>query len=225
MDSSQGQGEASASGTSTEVGGAKFNVNGSEYATAESNPTGRDALAAAGFQPPDEHVLISVLRPGTRSIGLEEHIARAEEFYAFRADRSFNFTIEGKGYEWGASKISEALLRDLSGIADDMVLTLERNGQQIELDDGQEIDLGGAGTEHLRSRKELVTVCFNGAEVSIPRGTYSTEQLMVILGVEPGYLLNMLNHKGELETLKPGQKVKIRKGIKFISQAPCGGSS
>jgi hypothetical protein len=73
--------------------------------------------------------------------------------------------------------------------------------------------------------KGLVTVCFNNEEVQIPRGTYTTEQLSAVLGVEPGYLLNMMGPDGQLETLKPGQRIKVRKGLKFISQAPCGGSS
>ena len=62
-------------------------------------------------------------------------------------------------------------------------------------------------------------------EKTIPRGTYTTEQLIQVLGVEAGYLLNLVNRNGQLVTLRPGETTKVRKGMKFISQVPCGGSS
>ncbi len=103
---------------------------------------------------------------------------------------------------------------------------LEHNGQLgLELDEGSEINLGHGGTEHLRSMKGHVTVCFNGPDKEIPRKTYTTEQLIELLGVEKGYLLNMMGHDKQLQTLTPGQRIKACKGHKFISQAPCGGSS
>lgn len=56
-------------------------------------------------------------------------------------------------------------------------------------------------------------------------GTYTTEELVRVLGVEPGYVLNIVNPHGQLEPLKPGQKIRVKKGMKFVSQVPCGGSS
>lgn len=189
---------------------------------------GRAVLNAGGLVPPDEHVLIEATRPGSRSVGLDERIGTASgaEFYAFRADRTFSFTIDGKGYEWGASKLLVTWARGLACLSDDMALFLKGHGSpDRELEDADEIDLGHGGTEHLRSAKGLVRVWIDGVEKEIPRGTYTTEQLITLLGVEAGYLLNVIDKDGQLIPLKPGETVKVKKGTKFISQVPCGGSS
>lgn len=203
-------------------------VNGTAFALHTAKPKGRDVLAAAGQEPVDEHILIQVVRPGSRSVGLDERVGlgpQRNEFYAFRADRVLNFTVDERGYEWGEATIAEARIRDLSGIGEDMVLILKRKGQpDLELDEGSALDLGGSGVEHLRTAKGMVTVSYNGADVQIPRGTYTTEQLKAIFGVEPGYELDIMEGQ-HLRTLKPGEKIKVRKGLKFISQVPCGGSS
>jgi hypothetical protein len=72
--------------------------------------------------------------------------------------------------------------------------------------------------------KSLVTVYLDGAEKHIPHGSYTTEELITVLGVEDGYLLNLLDN-GQLRPLQPGQKMAVKKGMQFISQVPCGGSS
>ncbi len=204
-------------------------INGRHVELSQSPLLGRQVLGTAGFNPADDHVLIEVVRPGSRTIGLDEAIVvhgASLELHAFRSDRVFNFTIDGRGYVWGSPVIAEERLRNLSGIAEDHILVLEHSGQPgLELDEGAEINLGQGGTEHLRSIKGQVTVCFNGPDREIPRKTYTTEELIEVLGVERGYLLNMMGHDKQLQTLKPGQHVAVRKGHKFVSQAPCGGSS
>ena len=55
--------------------------------------------------------------------------------------------------------------------------------------------------------------------------TAITEQLIKILGVPTGYLLNFLNAAGQLVTLKPDEMLRLRQGMKFFSQVPCGGSA
>ena len=105
-------------------------------------------------------------------------------------------------------------------------------GFDIALDGG--FELGGrsvgaaleAGTEHLRIGKRLVTVYLdNEVEKRIPSGTYTTEELISVLGVEAGYLLNVLDPQGKLVLLEPKQKTTVREGMNFFSQVPCGGSS
>lgn len=197
---------------------------------ADPSPDGRQILSAAGFDPADEHVLIERLRHGTRSIGLDEPVDLRQDgreaFDAFRSDRIFNFTIDGRGYEWGAPVVTELHLRELAAVSDDEVLVLERRDEEDrDLGPGDEVKLGTAGTEHLRTAKRLVTVYLDGVEKKIPRGTYTTEELIKLLGVAPGYLLNMVDATGQLVTLQPGQHVRVKGGMKFYSQVPCGGSS
>ena len=87
------------------------------------------------------------------------------------------------------------------------------------------LDLGQAGTEHLHTEKRLITVFFENDPREIPRGTYTTEQLKKLFGVQQGYVLEFINEEGQLTPMKPEQKVRVKEGMKFFEQVPCGGSS
>jgi hypothetical protein len=164
-------------------------------------PDGRQILSAAGFDPADEHVLIQRMHHGTRSIGLDEPVDLREEgreaFDAFRSDRTFTFTLDARGYEWGAGVITEPQLRELAAVAPEDVLLLERQDEpDRELGPGDAVNLGASGTEHLRTAKKLITVFLDGVAKKIARGTYTTEQLIQLLGVTTGYLLNVVDASG-----------------------------
>ncbi len=77
---------------------------------------------------------------------------------------------------------------------------------------------------HVDTEKQLVTVFFKNEKFQIAPGDYTTEQLIALFPIEPGYLLN-LKEDGELVTLKPGQKTIVKNGMHFYSQVPGGGSS
>jgi hypothetical protein len=204
-------------------------VNGREFELPEANPDGRRILLTSGFEPPDDHVLIELLRHGTRSVELEEEVdlqgPELKVFRAFRSDRLYLFTLDGHGYEWGEAVITEKELRTLAAIPDDRVLVLEHSGgEELILGPAALINLAEQGTEHLRTELRLVRVFINDNERLIPRGDHTTEELLKLLDVTPGYLLNVLDH-GQLKTLQPGQVVDVKEGMKFYSQAPGGGSA
>ena len=208
----------------------RITVNGVEVKLADPVPVGGQILGESGFLPAGDHVLIQLLCHGTRSVGLDEPVDLRKEggeaFRAFESDRIFRFTIDGRGYEWGAAKIAEAELRLAAGVCDDGVLVLVRDGKETTLTTQDIVELGEAGTEHLRTGKRLVTLCLdNDVAKTIPIGTYSTEELVSLLGVEAGYLLNVLDGQGKLVLLEPNQKTTVMEGMKFFSQVPCGGSS
>jgi hypothetical protein len=73
--------------------------------------------------------------------------------------------------------------------------------------------------------KALVEVYIDDIPKEIPRGTYTTEELLKLLDVKPGYLLNLLDEKGQLKPLEPGEQVHVNQGMRFYSQAPGGGSA
>ena len=186
-------------------------------------------LDEAGFRPAEDHVLIQLLLPGTRSVGLDEEVDLrgdgSDAFRAFKSDRIFRFTIDDRGYEWGVAKITEPELRRIAVVEGDGTLVLERDGKAIELAADDIIELGQTGTERLRVVK-FVTVYLNGdVEKKIPSGAYKTEELIRVLGVEAGYVLDILDDKGKLEALPPGQTTQVRAGMKFFSHVPAGGSS
>jgi hypothetical protein len=205
-------------------------VNGQELRLTDPVPDGRGILTTAGFIPADAHVLIQLLRHGTRSIELDEEVDIREEgreaFRAFRSDRIFRFTVDERGYEWGAPTITEAELRDIAGVDEDEVLVLELEDEQDrDLAAGEQITFAGEGAERLRTAKRLVTVYIDDTPKKIARGVYTTERLIDALSVQPGYLLNVVNAAGQLVTLQPGEHLRVREGMKFFSQVPCGGSS
>lgn len=205
-------------------------VNGKRVALGDSLVDGRKVLRKAGFNPSDEHVLIELMHPGSQSRGLDEDISlqatKPKAFRAFASDRTFNFTIDEIGYEWGGSEISVSELHEISGVSREQVFILEREDEPdaVLAEDGK-IVLTGKGTEHLRSGKRTVTVRYNHNPFELERRIYSTEELLVIFGVPAGYILDQVKPDGSFNELKPGERVKVREGMEFVSHAPCGQSS
>ena len=54
--------------------------------------------------------------------------------------------------------------------------------------------------------------------------TESGQELLVLLQVPPGYLLNLATEDG-LTPLKPQQRIRVKDGLRFFTQVPAGGSS
>ena len=213
------------------VGGdGKFviNVDDIQLQLAEPVLEGRRILDEAGFRPAEGYVLIQLLLPGTRSVGLDESIDLREKgsevFRTFKSDRIFRFTIDDRGYEWGVAKITEPELRRIAVVDSNGMLVLERDGKAIELAADDIIELGETGTERLRV-VEFVTVYLNNVEKKIPSGAYKTEKLIRVLGVEAGYVLDVLDEQGKLDPLQPGQTTQVKAGMKFFSHVPAGGSA
>jgi hypothetical protein len=204
-------------------------VNDTVVKFSDATPPGERILDKAGLKPPGDYVLIQIMAHSSRSVGLDETVdltaQGTEVFRAFKSDRIFRFTLNGHGYEWGIAKIAEPELRLIGHIRDDEIVVLDRDGHDLDLGPGDVVDLGGAGTEHLHTEKRLITVYFENDPREIPRGTYTTEQLKQMFGVQDGYILEVINEEGHLTPLKPGQKVKVKDGMRFFEQVPCGGSS
>jgi len=193
-------------------------------------PSVRQVLSKAGYDPADECILIARLQHNTRALGLDETIdlrkPGEEEFFAFRSDRNYRFTLEEQGCDWAEAKISEIDLRYIARAGDDRLLVLEREDvADLVLAPGEIVTLSDAGTEHIRVVSRLITVFLNDDAKKIPRGKYTTEELIAALGVEAGYLLNVVDEHGQLRTLQPGQSLRVKDGMHFFSQVPCGGSA
>ena len=190
---------------------------------------GRQILDEAKLRPTEDYVLIQLLLPGTRSVGLDEAVDFRQKgnraFRAFKSDRIFRFTVDNMGYEWGVAKIPEPELRRIAVVDGDGTLAVERDGKITELAPNDILELGDAGTERLRV-VEIVTVYLNSKiEKQIPSGSYKTEELIRVLGVEAGYVLDVLDERGKLEPLQPGQTTQVRTGMRFFSHVPAGGSA
>lgn len=218
-------------GNGVRVGGdGEFVISVDDVRLQVSEPVldGQRILDEAGFRPAEDHVLIQLLLPGTRSVGLDESVdlrQGSRVFRAFKSDRIFRFTVEDVGYEWGVAKITEAELRCIAVVGGDPPLVLERGGKAIELAADGIVELGETGTEHVRV-VELVTVTLdNEVEKKTPSGPYKTEELIRVLGVQAGYVLDVLDGQGKLNALQPGQTIQVKADMKFVSHVPAGGSS
>lgn len=205
-------------------------VNGAVINFQDPMPTASQILSEAGFIPTDDHILIRLVKGSSNALGSNEPVdLRNEEsakFLAFKGDRIFRLTVDGEGFEWGHGTISESELRNLAMVKDDKVLMLEhRDKPDRELGCNDQVTLTNAGTEHIRTTKKLIAIVIDGVKKQIDPSFYTTEQLIDILGIEAGYLLNVLSDDGQLKTLNSGERVLVRESMKFFSQVPCGGSS
>lgn len=117
-------------------------------------------------------------------------------------------------------------MRRIAAVEDANQLVLKSASKDIVLTDEDVVELSESGTEHIYTTKRLVTVYLDtDIEQKIPCGIYTTEDLIRVLDVEDGYLLNVLDADGKLVPLQPGQETTVKDGMKFFSQVPQGGSS
>ncbi len=207
----------------------EITVNGRSVLLTNVEPIGSQILAEAGFEPVDEHVLIERGKIGSQLISLDERVdlrsIDVARFYAFRTGEVFTFTVNEHGFQWGRSSITEPELREFAGVPDEDVLIQEEGDDEPRiLNPADRVELGTSGTEHLKTEKRLVTVFVDNIEKHIPRGIYTTEELLVVLEVQPGYLLNLATDTG-LMPLKPQQRLRVKDGMHFFTQVPGGGSA
>lgn len=192
-------------------------------------PTGGQILKAANKLPPHQYVLIQLLERSSRSIGLDEVVEvkgdGIELFRSFVGDRIFRLLVDSNDYDWGAEAISESDLREIAAIPEEFAIELVQDDTSRVLERGEVVSLDGKGVERFRRVMHLVKVYLGEVEHRIPAGVYTTEQLIQILGVKPGYLLNVLDEDGNLVTLVPNQKVRVVDCLRFVEQVPCGGAS
>jgi hypothetical protein len=195
----------------------------------DPTPKGEHILDKAGLKPAGDYALIQLMRHSSQSVGLDEEVdlrvEGTEAFRAFKTAEIFRFTLNGHSYEWGVEKVPEPELRAIGHVPNDEVLVLERDGAEVDLTTTDVLNLGQGGTEHLHTEKLLITVFFENKPREIPRGTYTTEQLKKLFGVQDGYVLEFINEEGQLTPLKPEAKLRVKEGMKFFEQVPCGGSS
>lgn len=218
-------------GTMPDSAGPKyaFSVNDISHKSADPQLTGRDILRKAGFDPASDHVLIQVTVPGSHSVGLDEVVDLAEDgreiFRAFASDRIFTFTVDERGYEWGARTISEAELRSVAGTPEKKTFVLERGDEPDRvINAGDEVDLGERGTERIRTTTAYVTIVVEAEPHKWPKGDKITYAQVVTLAFpdfpqHPERTYSVTYRKGEGQhhegVLAPGNSVKVKDGMEF----------
>lgn len=194
--------------------------------------TGRQIAEAAGFNAIDEVIVLQQLNNGSlEEIRPEELVDLAqpgvERFFVIEGDATYRFLLDGLKLEWPRAKVNASTLLHLARKGDEfeVVQQLEDAPDKV-LDDDDEVDLSHKGTEHFKTRKasKLIKVLYNEQPFELNKGTYTTEKLIEIFKVEPGYILDLWVD-GKLVELKPGEEIKLKAGMHFTSHPPRGQSS
>lgn len=194
--------------------------------------TGRQIAEAAGFNSIDEVIVLQQLTSGAlEELRPEELVDLAqpgvERFFVIEGDATFCFFLDGLKLEWPRSEVNASTLLRIARKGDEfeVVQQLEDAPDKV-FDDGDVVDLTHKGTEQFKTRKvsKLIEVLYNEQPFELAKGTYTTEQLIAIFKVEPGYLLDLWVD-GKLVELKPGQEIKLKAGMHFTSHPPRGQSS
>lgn len=206
-----------------------FRVNGCVLPISDTLMTGRQVRTEAGFDPASEYSLILIEDRGTRSIGLDEKIeidrAGNTEFQVFESDRVFSFTVDERGYEWGAERIDVNELRRFAHIRKDRELVLDGDEDEV-LAPGSVLDLARRGAERIRSRPvrpKTVIIIVNGREKAVPSGSINYERIVELaFGSSAPAVTHTVNWRlrdGDEGSLLAGQSVAVREGMIFTATA------
>ena len=199
----------------------------------DSKVTGHQIVHGAGFRPADEAIVLQQLRDGgMEEIRLEELVdlktAGIERFFVMTGDRTYRLIVDGLRLEWPRAQLSGEAIRELAGRDEhfEVVQELEDTPDRV-IEEDEMVSLQGGGTEKFKTRQaqRLITVFYGEQPYEMPRGVYTTEQLRKEFRVEDGYVLALITADGDFDELKPGQKLRLKNGMKFASYAPCGQSS
>ena len=213
----------------------EVNIDGESYHTDDPILTGNQLLKLVKKKSKDS-IVYELLDDGemeqispTETTDLRKY--GVEKYITFDTDRVFRFQLNDVGLEWGAPQITGKALKKLAGVNhkehdlwqyfDDSAPVLIKNKDMVSFTPD--------GVEEFKTRpakKKTVTVYYSGDHTpfEIEKGKYTTEQLLNIFDAPEGYILQLIVD-GEFVTLAPGETIKIKKDMEFISHAPMGASS
>jgi hypothetical protein len=121
---------------------------------ADPVPIGRQIIAAAGLNPHEDYSLFAILPSGEfEDVRLDELFdlrgRGSERFIAFKTDREFKFTLDGRQIVWGKPSILGNDLYFLADADDDTAVFLNAcGGEACLIDSADTVDLTEPGIEH-----------------------------------------------------------------------------
>lgn len=203
----------------------EFTVDGMPYGTVDKVLDGSQIREAAGKSPASEFVLIQIVSRSGRSVGLQEEMTleagHPATFLSFQSDRVFNFTVDERGWEWGASTITAADIYLHAGIDDDRELVLDSDADSVIAPDG-EVALDTKGVERIRSREaKTVTIKVNGRPRVVEKRRHSYREIAAIAYPNPDfdgfsytttYLHGVNGAEGDLVE---GETITVKNGMVF----------
>lgn len=179
--------------------------------------TGRQLLVAAGFRPPEEHLLFQVLDDGAlEERRLDESIALSEKdadrFIAFRSDRSFRVEIDERRFEWGAPELTGLTAKQIVGADPACVgIWLERRSSpDLFVPDTDVVKLSMEGVEKLHTGPVFL-LRIEGKEYQWPEPVIKPAQIAALGGWDPAQGVQQIDlATNEARTLKPDEVVDLK---------------
>ena len=157
-------------------------VDGDTITTEDPKLTGRQVRNLAGASPASDYILIMIADSAAQSVGLDrsvhlDEIASPVVFRLFQSDRTYTFTANERGFEWGDAAIDADEIRSIAGIPDDHDLILDSDGDRI-IGDDEVVRLKGEGVERILSRPaahQSITIIVNTRPktISVRRLTFA----------------------------------------------------
>ncbi|MER8478588.1 multiubiquitin domain-containing protein [Mesorhizobium sp. M1148] len=202
-----------------------YKLDGRVIATNDAIISGREVRTIGGLNPASGYILIQIADGSTRSIGLEEPTDLRQmpqpEFLSFEGDRTFSLTVNERGWEWGAAKLSAADIYRYASIDEELELILDSAGDAVIPADG-EVTLGGQGVERIRSREaKTVVIKVNGRPRTVPKKKLSYREVALLAYPDADfekfkytitYLKGVHGAEGDLVE---GEKIEVKNGMVF----------
>ena len=187
--------------------------------------TGRQLLEAAGFRPPEEHLLFQVLDNGAlEERRLDETVElcekKTERFIVFKSDRSFRIEVDRRRFEWGAPELTGLIAKQMVGA--DPVCTgiwLERRDEpDLFIQDDDIVKLEPEGVERLRTGP-VFSLWIEDKEFQWPEQTITTKQIAELGGWDPSLGVQQIDlATNEARTLKPDEVVDLKNLKRFAKK-------
>ncbi|MEL6951086.1 MAG: multiubiquitin domain-containing protein [Pseudomonadota bacterium] len=157
---------------------------------ADATPTGAQVLEAFGRHPVNAYVLLLLDRTGLHEVTPDEVIdigdRRAERFFAFRSDRLWLASLDDQRFPWGASSITEDLLRLIFRVPTERQIVLSREHEpDCVLEVGQSVDLDSAGVERLFTRPATWKLLVQGVTLSFSTPKIVVRDALIKAGLDP----------------------------------------
>lgn len=187
--------------------------------------TGRQLLDAAGFRPPEEHLLFQVLDNGAlEERRLDETIElcekKTERFIVFESDRSFRVEVDRRRFEWGAPELTGLIAKQMVG-ADPACtgIWLERRDEpDLFVQDDDIVKLEQEGVERLRTGS-VFSLWIEDKEFQWPEQTITTKQIAELGGWDLSLGVQQIDlATNEARTLKPDEVVDLKNLKRFAKK-------
>ncbi len=193
----------------------------------EATPTGGHILHAAGLPETDDISLLAILADGEfEEVLLNQvfdlHHRGVERFVAFRTDRLFKFTLNGRLVQWGNPLLHGSILYSLAGVGEDEAVFLETAEGRRLVEHGETVDLAPPGVERFITAPRVYEILVNARPRKVSRRKVTFEEVVQFAfpGAQPSNVVFSMTfrhvssepHHGPLAA---GGAVEVKNGSVF----------